>query len=429
MTLLHLAPEKMTPANFDVEAGGSNHPAASNTDPSRTGHHWSLERSRRILLGTAGSIALLALLTVVAVLSGTISPESAAVDTKSSLTNAFNVEENNKGPLPAFNVPVSLSFKPLATPSHSGLSKASSKPRVVVGRTVQGAVPSTRSYRVGSVVARRSKEEEADGVPADDKEVATEAKADEESAAAKSDEKTLTTADEEPAADAAKTDKAPASKGKKGKIPLADLVVGAEVTGKIRSVKQFGAFVDIGTTTDGLLHVSEISNDFVEDATEKLKAGETVTCKIKEVNVEKKQFALTMRPPKQKAAPKADLSEYANADKKEFVTGKVVKIADFGAFVTIKEGVDGLVHISQIQEGRVDNVEDVLKVGQEVQVRIKEIDVKKRRIALSMLPWSEEDENEEAMQVGGQSFVDEPYEGPNAFEVAWKKAQEREKVA
>merc|ERR1719454_1585353 len=156
----------------------------------------------------------------------------------------------------------------------------------------------------------------------------------------------------------------------------------------------YGAFVDIGAATDALLHVSEITNEFVQDANEKLKAGESITAKIKAVNLEKKQIAITCKDPAERRPPrvKVDLSKYEGADDKEFITGKVNSITDFGAFVTIKEGVDGLVHISQVREGGVGKVSDVLEVGQEVQVRVTNVDKSKRRIGLSMLEWKERSE-------------------------------------
>ena len=195
--------------------------------------------------------------------------------------------------------------------------------------------------------------------------------------------------------EAAAAPKARGGGGRADKTPLSELEVDAEVEGKIRSVMTYGAFVDIGAQTDALLHVSEISNEFVEDATTKLKAGEMVKGRIKAINLEKQQLALTC---KEKRAPrvKVDLSKYEGADKKEFVTGKVNSIMDFGAFVSIEDGVDGLVHVSQIQEGGVRSVGDVLTVGQEVQVRIVNVEKSKRRIGLSMIPWSEELEKAEA---------------------------------
>lgn len=138
--------------------------------------------------------------------------------------------------------------------------------------------------------------------------------------------------EEAPAEEAAPAEaavEAPAAKN--SKTPLEELEVGAELTGKIRSVMSYGAFVDVGASTDGLLHVSEISNEFIKDATEKLTAGESVTCKVKAVNLEKGQLALTCkepRAPRAPRAPKADLTEFENADEKEFITGKVNTITD-----------------------------------------------------------------------------------------------------
>merc|ERR1719453_1614334 len=110
------------------------------------------------------------------------------------------------------------------------------------------------------------------------------------------------------------------------------------------------------------------------------------------------------RPARERRAPrvKVDLSKYEGADDKEFITGKVNSITDFGAFVTLEEGVDGLVHISQVQEGGVGKVSDVLKEGQEVKVRVTSVDKSKRRIGLSMLEWSEKAERKP--RGGGGNF-------------------------
>jgi len=150
---------------------------------------------------------------------------------------------------------------------------------------------------------------------------------------------------------------AEAPKGGKGpKTPLDALEVGTTVEGTVRSVMAYGAFVDVKAATDGLLHVSEICNEFVKDANDKLKAGDVISCRIKSVNLEKKQLALSCKDESEARAPRGgggrarpDLSEYATADAKVFVKGTVNSIQEYGAFVTLKEGVDGLVHISQIQ--------------------------------------------------------------------------------
>lgn len=209
----------------------------------------------------------------------------------------------------------------------------------------------------------------------------------------------------------APTEPAAAPKKRGGnKTPLEELVVGAEVEGKIRSVMAYGAFVDIGASTDGLVHVSEIANEFIKDANDKLTAGDAFKGRIKSINLEKGQLALSSKDPNAAPAPrgggggrsKVDLTEYESADMKVFVTGKVNSITDFGAFVTLKDGVDGLVHISQVQEGGVGKVSDVLETGQEVQVRVVQCDAAKRRIGLSMLPYQDGDEERKAKGGGRQ---------------------------
>jgi predicted RNA-binding protein with RPS1 domain len=195
------------------------------------------------------------------------------------------------------------------------------------------------------------------------------------------------------AAEAAEPKKRPPRAKGPPKKPLEEFEVGATVEGKIRSVMAYGAFVDIGATTDGLLHVSEINNKFVKDANDELTAGETVSVRIKAINLEKQQLALTGKDESEAARParrpKADLTEYESADAQVFVSGTVSSITDYGAFVSLKEGVDGLLHISAIKEGGVGKVSDELSVGQEVQVRVVSFDKGKRRIGLSMKPWVE----------------------------------------
>jgi predicted RNA-binding protein with RPS1 domain len=182
---------------------------------------------------------------------------------------------------------------------------------------------------------------------------------------------------------------------------LEELELGSTMEGTVRSVQSYGAFVNIGATTDGLLHVSEMADTFVKDATEMFKVGDTVSVRIKSVNTEKQQVALSCKSENAEAAPRRaprkarpDMSEFENADPKVFVSGKVSSITSFGAFVTLKEGVDGLCHISAISEERCERVEDVLSVGQEVQVRVVSFDASKRRLGLSMRQYVESGDSE-----------------------------------
>eukprot|EP00967_Tisochrysis_lutea_P099819 scaffold148514_cov22-Tisochrysis_lutea.AAC.1 len=203
-----------------------------------------------------------------------------------------------------------------------------------------------------------------------------------------------------------------ARKPRAKKLPIEELEVGSMVEGTVRSVQQYGAFIDIGYTTDGLLHVSEMADTFVKDANDMFSQGDAVTVRVKSVDLEKQQVALSNKDPNVKPTGGArrggrqeresvDLSEFKNADEKEFITGTVRSIQSFGAFVNLKEGVDGLLHISEIQEGGVKSVEDVLSEGQEVQVRVVSFD-DKRRIGLSMKPYVELTEEEKAEKVAGR---------------------------
>jgi ribosomal protein S1 len=161
------------------------------------------------------------------------------------------------------------------------------------------------------------------------------------------------------------------------RTPLEELEVGTTIQGWVRRVYSWGAFLDFGAATDGLLHVSEISSRYIQDANEEISAGETYTCRIKAINLEKGQVALTKKGMR-------NIGRYTDMDPSEFIPGVVARIAPFGAFVTLEDGVDGLLHISQIQDGFVESVEDVLTIGEEVQVRVLSVEAANQKISLSM---------------------------------------------
>jgi len=216
---------------------------------------------------------------------------------------------------------------------------------------------------------------------------------------------------EEPVAEEAAAEEAP--KKKKGGRKFEKDVSGFVdfdpkefITGKVSSVQPFGAFVRLEGGVDGLVHVSQISDDFVEDVAETgIKVGDEVKVRVIKVDADKAQIALSMKEwqePRQRK-PRVDRNAQFNAfaenqpDEKAFITGTVNQIMPFGAFVTIAEGVDGLLHISQIRDGYLGDVEDALSIGQEVQVRVTELDKQKKRVGLSMKEWKEpgtEDEEE-----------------------------------
>jgi len=219
-------------------------------------------------------------------------------------------------------------------------------------------------------------------------------------------------------------------KGKANKKPIGEYEVGSTVPGKVVSIMPYGAFVDIGASTDGLVHVSQLADDFVKDIDSVVKVGDEVQVRITEINAENNKVSLSMR--SENAKPQGGGSrgkkssipdEFKNADDKKFIAGTVASVTDYGAFVTIAEGVDGLVHVSQLSEERVESASKFVKVGQEVQVRVINFDSKRGRLSLSMKEWTEPPPRDETEDI--RSFVDETPAGKTAFEIAWEKAQQK----
>ena len=155
--------------------------------------------------------------------------------------------------------------------------------------------------------------------------------------------------------------------------------VGDVVEGKVMRFTDYGAFVDIGGI-DGLLHISEISWGKLRHPQEALEIGQTVQVKILSMNAEKGKISLGMK--QNQPEPWSVIDEqYHEGD---VVTGKVVQIKEYGAFVELSPGLDGLVHISEVAHKRVNKISDELTIGQEVSVKILEIDKEAKRISLSI---------------------------------------------
>jgi small subunit ribosomal protein S1 len=165
--------------------------------------------------------------------------------------------------------------------------------------------------------------------------------------------------------------------------------LGARVSGKVRNLTSYGAFVELEEGIDGMVHVSDMSwTRKVNHPSEIMKKGDEVSALVLEVDPDNQRISLGM-----KQAQEDPWSTIAARLKiGQMVKGKVTKLASFGAFVEIEEGIDGLVHISQISDDRVEKVKDVLKVGQEVQARIVRIDQMDRKIGLSIKAASVSDE-------------------------------------
>jgi len=237
-------------------------------------------------------------------------------------------------------------------------------------------------------------------------------------------------------------------KGPRGK-PLSEFTVGETITGKVKSVVSYGAFLDIGAQTDGLLHISQLSVDYVSDVQSVLEVGQEVQVRILNVDEKKSQVALTLlseedeqkakessgRPKQQQqrqdrpkrrddGAVLTQLSEKGWSTD-QFVEGTVVSTVDFGAFVRVDasqlnpdvEGeLDGLVHISALTPGRADSVTSIVNVNDKVKVRVKGLS--NNKVSLSMI--SPEDEREAAEARGNRGGGGPSQEGNKE----WRKDME-----
>src|SRR5437763_1908922 len=156
---------------------------------------------------------------------------------------------------------------------------------------------------------------------------------------------------------------------------------GSKVKGKIRNLTSYGAFVELEDGLDGMIHVSDISwTRKINHPSEVLKKGDEVEAVVLEIDKANQRISLGL---KQLAEdPWNNIDKYYKVG--DLVTGKVTKLASFGAFVGLQHDIDGLVHISQVSEERVDKIKNVLKVGQEVTARVIKIDKGDRRIGLSI---------------------------------------------
>lgn len=156
---------------------------------------------------------------------------------------------------------------------------------------------------------------------------------------------------------------------------------GTRVQGKIRNLTSYGAFLELEEGLDGMIHVSDISwTRKINHPSEVLKKGDDVEAVVLEVDKANQRISLGM---KQLATdPWSSIDQYYKVG--DLVTGKVTKLASFGAFIGLQHDIDGLVHISQVSEDRVEKIKNVLKVGQDVTARVIKIDKSDRRIGLSI---------------------------------------------
>jgi small subunit ribosomal protein S1 len=160
---------------------------------------------------------------------------------------------------------------------------------------------------------------------------------------------------------------------------LESLHKGERRKGTVSSIVNFGAFVDLGGV-DGLVHVSELSWKHVDHPSEVVQVGQEVEVEILDVDLERERVSLSLKATQEDPWKEFERKYQAG----EIIEGQVTKLVPFGAFVRVAPGIEGLVHISELSEQHVDSPESVLSVGDQVRVKVIEVDVARRRISLSM---------------------------------------------
>lgn len=189
-----------------------------------------------------------------------------------------------------------------------------------------------------------------------------------------------------------------------------DLKPKMALTGVVKKVELFGAFVDVGVGQDGLLHISQLSTGHVRNVTDVVNEGDTVDVWVMTVDQEKKRFNLTMVRPAE--------VEWSDIKMGAVLTGKVTRVEKFGAFVDVGAERPGRIHVSELSTEYVKNPEDVVKVGDEIQVKVINVNARKRQIDLSIKAL-EEPATVEVLA------ADEPDEYvPTAMELALRRAME-----
>ena len=171
------------------------------------------------------------------------------------------------------------------------------------------------------------------------------------------------------------------------------LAVGDVVTGKVARITSFGAFIDLGGV-DGLVHLTELSHERNVSPKSVVTVGEEIEVKILDLNEEEGRVSLSLKA----TTPGPWDGVEQKLIKGDVVEGTVKRLTDFGAFVEVLPGIDGLVHVSQISHKRIENPKEALKVGQEVQVKVLEVNADAERVSLSIKALEERPAQEEGQK-------------------------------
>jgi small subunit ribosomal protein S1 len=178
--------------------------------------------------------------------------------------------------------------------------------------------------------------------------------------------------------------------------------VGKEVVGTVRNLTNYGAFIEIEEGIDGLLHVSDMSwVRKISHPNEVVTKGQPITCRILSVDKKNRRIALGLKQLTEDPWEKRIPEKY---QPNQLVKGKVTKITNFGVFISLEDDLEGLLHISELANHKVENPEDIVKVGEEIEVKILRVDPEERKIGLSRkrAEWTEEQEAAAAAAAAGE---------------------------
>ena len=178
------------------------------------------------------------------------------------------------------------------------------------------------------------------------------------------------------AGSAEKTEGDSKTEGSSFPASISDLEPGMELKGKVKSITDFGAFVDLGIAQDGLVHISELERRRVKKVTDVVQVGDEVQVWIKKVDKKRGRISLTMVRPVTR--------RFRDLKPDTVIEGTVTRIEPYGVFVDIGTGRDGLVHVSELTEGYIGSPDEVVSIGDKVKVRVLKVDRKARKVDLSM---------------------------------------------
>ena len=176
---------------------------------------------------------------------------------------------------------------------------------------------------------------------------------------------------------------------------------GSDVKGTVRNLTNYGAFIEIEEGIDGLLHVSDMSwTRKVSHPNEIVEKGQEIECRVLSVDQDRRRIALGFKQMSEDPWARDIPGKYEPG---QLVTGTVTKITNFGVFVGLENGLEGLLHISELADHKVENPEEIVKVNEEIEVKILRVDSDERKIGLSRkrVEWAEEAEAEATGQAGG----------------------------